>query len=211
MNSRGFTLLEMLVALAVMAVLGALAWGSLDVLAEKQQALEARAEQWQRLTLAQALLEQDIRHARIRGARDAQGRRLPVLMLQGQQLQWTRGGVWDRRGEPGHLQRVFWNFQGAHPMRAAWPVADAAAGVAAQKTLEVEPVTAMQVWLLDEQGRWQDRWPLPGQAEDAFPRAIRVRWHSPRFGDMQWQWHWGLTRPDWPVQNTPPGAPDHAS
>ncbi len=211
MNSRGFTLLEMLVALAVMAVLGALAWGSLDVLAEKQQVLETRAGQWQRLTLARALLDQDIRHARIRRVRDAQGRRLPALMLQGGQLQWTRGGVWDTQGEPGHLQRVFWNFQGAHPRRAAWPVADVAAGTEAVTSLEVTEVDEMRVWLLDEQGRWQDRWPLPGQVEDAFPRAIRVRWHSPRFGDLQWQWYWGLTRPDWPVQGAPSGEQDHAS
>ncbi len=198
--ASGFTLLEMLVALAVFAVLGAISWGALDVLAEQQQRLEARSQAWHVLVMARQQLEQDIRHTRMRAVRGADGRQQPALWLEPGRLWLTRGGGWAGAAEPGHLQRVLWRFDGAHPRRLYWTAADVAAGQSPYPALEVAQVDSMQVQVQDGQGRWHDRWPQ-GAGPRVLPRAIRVRWDSSRFGALHWQWHWGLEAP--PVR--PPG------
>ena len=59
-RARGFTLVEVLVALAVMAVLSGLAWRGVDAMARAREAGEAAAQRALRLSTAVAQWEQDL-------------------------------------------------------------------------------------------------------------------------------------------------------
>lgn len=97
--ARGFTLVEVLVALAVMAVVSALAWQGVDAMGRARSASEAAAQQTLRLSTALAQWEQDLQAVTPTGA-------VPALRFDGATLRLTReavGGVqvvaWSRRGE----------------------------------------------------------------------------------------------------------------
>jgi general secretion pathway protein J len=97
--ARGFTLVEVLVALAVMAVVSALAWQGVDAMARARAASEAAAQQTLRLSTALAQWEQDLQAVTPTGA-------VPALRFDGATLRLTReaaGGVqvvaWSRRGD----------------------------------------------------------------------------------------------------------------
>ena len=58
-NARGFTLIEMMVALVIMAIIGLMAWRGLDGLVRGKERLEAHAEQQRDLQYALTLLDRD--------------------------------------------------------------------------------------------------------------------------------------------------------
>lgn len=96
---RGFTLVEVLVALAVMAVVSALAWQGVDAMARARSASETAAQQTLQLSTAIAQWEQDLQAVTPTGA-------VPALRFDGATLRLTReaaGGVqvvaWSRRGD----------------------------------------------------------------------------------------------------------------
>ena len=78
-TARGFTLLELVVALAVFAVLATLAYGSLARLLYAREQLASRAEALGRLQLAYSLLERDCQALVARPVRDELGDPEPPL------------------------------------------------------------------------------------------------------------------------------------
>ena len=58
-NARGFTLIEMMVALVIMAIIGLMAWRGLDGLIRGKERIEAHAVQQRDLQYALTLLDRD--------------------------------------------------------------------------------------------------------------------------------------------------------
>lgn len=58
-NAKGFTLIEMMVALVIMAIIGLMAWRGLDGLVRGKERIEAHAEQQRDLQYALTLLDRD--------------------------------------------------------------------------------------------------------------------------------------------------------
>src|SRR5690606_27761493 len=92
LHQRGFTLLEMLVAVVLFAIASALAYGGLrGIVRAQEQGIEAKA-QLGRLQFAVSLIERDIASAARRGVRDAYGAPRPVLEGASQRIELTRHG-----------------------------------------------------------------------------------------------------------------------
>src|SRR3546814_17201668 len=109
LTNAGFSLLEVLVALAIFAVVAALAWGGLDTLARARHTLDAERERLGELQLTIAQLERDLRQAVARPVRDGVGAELPALLGQDSAIEVTRlapGGGW-QTPLPA-LERVGW-------------------------------------------------------------------------------------------------------
>ena len=60
---RGFTLLELLIAIALMAVLALLSWRGLDAVLQTRERLEAESQELRSLTLAMSQMEEDLAHS----------------------------------------------------------------------------------------------------------------------------------------------------
>jgi general secretion pathway protein J len=94
-GTRGFTLVEVLVALLLLAVLSGLAWRALDAMLRTREITQASIERTARLQTALAQWEQDL--AQIQDS----GRIVPALDFDGQNLRLTRR-------HPEGLQVVVW-------------------------------------------------------------------------------------------------------
>lgn len=117
MRRRGFTLVEVLVALTVMTVMAGLAWRGIDAMVRSRDANQAALEATTRLQTVLAQFQQDVEQ--IQASVQADGRNaVPSLQFDGRHLRFTRR-------HPQGLQVVVWYVvDGALWRWAAAPATD---------------------------------------------------------------------------------------
>src|SRR5690554_7547150 len=94
MKMRGFTLLEVLIAVAITAMIGVGATQLLTNVIDSRQAIEIRAEQLASLQRFNMIVSRDMEQIINRPIRDEYGDEQPALMLESGQylLEFTRAG-----------------------------------------------------------------------------------------------------------------------
>lgn len=171
-TARGFTLLELVVALAVFAVLATLAYGSLARLLSAREQLASRAEALGRLQLAYSLLERDCQALVARPVRDELGDPEPPLRRAPDgSLEITHGAWSNPLDQPRpQLQRVRWQVRNGVLYRDAWPVLDRVPGSRPASQRVLDDVQRFAVGI------------EPGRTE----RAVSVRLDGRPFGPIEW-------------------------
>lgn len=110
-GERGFTLVEVMVALVIMAVLAGMAWRGIDGIARTRDAAQERMEQVLRLSTVLAQWERDLTSL----YDDASTEVVPALAFDGANVRLLR------RAEGG-VQLVTWSLRGSDWWRWASPV-----------------------------------------------------------------------------------------
>ncbi len=181
----GFTLLELLVALAVFAIMATAAYSGLSNVLFTRAAVEQQARRLAAVQLAVFRLEQDIQQATPRGVRDEYGD--PQSALRGGDLLddaliLTRAG-WDNPlGQSrATLQRVAYRLREGRLWRLHWDVLDRGGPVAPRETLLLDQVREFRARFLDQNAVWRTDWPPPTDATDDNslnrnrpPRAVEI-------------------------------------
>jgi len=108
MRSRGFTLVEVLVALFVMAILAGMAWRGVDSMSRARAAGSERMERTLRMGTVMTQFEQDLAAVQVVQV-------VPAVTCDGASLRLSR------RAEGG-MQMVVWTLRGGHWMRWSGPV-----------------------------------------------------------------------------------------
>lgn len=183
----GFTLLEMLVATAVFAVVAVMAYGGLNAVIRQTDQTRTAQERLADVRRAVILLENDVAALEARAVRDSiSGQIMPAL--QGGtsgffNIELTRGGWRNPADLPrSTLQRVAWTIEGDELVRLDWPSLDQAQGVTPQRVTVLDRVRALQIRYLDADHEWQEQWPslaisdAPADAppEERLPIAIEL-------------------------------------
>lgn len=142
-RQRGFTLIEVLVALAIMAVMAGMAWRGVDAVVRSREISQAKLEQIARLQTVLAQWEQDMRMLQ-------ESQLVPALGFDGSTLRLTRST------EQG-LQVVAWSLAEGQWQR--WASAPATAQPALQdnyqRSLQPLGVRANALRALDGLQQWQ--------------------------------------------------------
>ena len=125
-RARGFSLIELLVALAVFAALAAAAYGGLAQIAQTRGALARQQDRFAEIVRAVSMLERDLRQAVSRPVR-GRGREdhLPALAGTGDRIELTRIGFANPLAEPrSNLERVAYAVDGQRLMRGRYAALD---------------------------------------------------------------------------------------
>ncbi len=177
-RTRGFTLLELLVALAIFAVLGVLAYGGLRQVISLDNGLRTALTRHQRLELAMLVLTEDLRQAVPRGVRDGLGESEPALHagLDGELLSLTRAAP-DLPGlrDGAALVRVRYRLVDGALYRDVWARLDRTPGTAFRSRRLLEGVDTLALRFFAD-AAWSEFWPRADAAAtaDILPRGVEV-------------------------------------
>lgn len=184
--TAGFTLLEVLVAVAIFALIGIASHRLLVSAIRVDTQTREQEQQLRQLLRAMSSLERDVEQAVARPVLASDGSDEPAFWSDpdGQGLQWTRAGWSNPQGAPrAQLQRVHWRHEGSDLLREYWPVLDRGDDTAAQRQQVLQSIAAVHWRYLDRQGIWRTQW--QGTGMQPLPRALEVRFEHPRFGVLR--------------------------
>jgi len=180
---RAFTLIEVLVSLAIFSILATLAYGALSQTLSSAELLNARMDRLQAIQRTMRLLGEDLQQLSPRPIRDELGDGIgPALdtdFQSGFALELTHGGWSNPIVLPrGTLQRSAYRIEEDELIRYHWMVLD--------RTLANEPVSvalldgveSILFRFLQADGEWAEQWPpsnRPGALGSRLrPRAVEI-------------------------------------
>jgi general secretion pathway protein J len=180
-RSAGFTLLELLISMAIVAIIGVMALAGLSEVINQQMLARERAERWREVQLAMRLVAQDIAQLHPRPTREELGQAYQPSLLADPSaayaLEFSRAGWANPAGFPrGTVLRVAYEWNEDTLTRLHWPVADRTLATAPIRVELLSGVEAVQVRFLDAANQRHVDWPPltmlgPGRLT-ARPRAI---------------------------------------
>lgn len=174
---RGFTLLEVLLAIAIVALIAALGYRALASLSESETRLAAEATRWRTLDLFFARLEGDLRQAMPRAVRLSDTREPPWLASVdasgNSAIAFSRAGPEFTLEPRSAGQRLAYRFNKGSVEVLYWASYDRPRGLDPTAYTLLDGVSSFQLAYLTQGGAWADTWPRAGETE--LPRAVRVQ------------------------------------
>ena len=183
-RSAGFTLLELLVSLAIFALLATMAYSALNTVLNARKEVEQRAARLTELQTAFMVMERDIEEAVARPVRDDLGDEQAALKGGGVGtgvLTLTRTGWRNPLGVArSDLQRVDYVFNKQQLLRESWATLDRGPGNEPYAEVLIDGVSAVDVRFMGQDRQWVGYWP-PDSASNAqnqdavlMPQAIEI-------------------------------------
>lgn len=176
-SEAGFTLVELLVALAIFSLLSVAGVMLLRSGSDTQLAVKGRLEELSRGNRLYNNIEGDLAQAMSRSVRDPGGASIPAFVeesgdVPGMLFGFVRAG-WSNLDEAPRagLQRVAYVLDKNALKRVSWPMLDGAAP--SDAAVIVDNVASAQIRFRDDKGEWRNDW--TARDADALPRAVEMR------------------------------------
>lgn len=172
-----FTLIEVLVSLAVFAILAALAYGVLNQTLASADILHDRMNRLQSVQRTMRILSEDFFQMTPRPVRqelgDSYAAALQTSFDSGFALELTRGGWNNPLAMPrGTLQRVAYRIEEDQLVRYHWNVLDRTFTNELLGLTLLDGVESIVFRFLQDNGEWTEQWPPQGVAG---PLGLRLR------------------------------------
>ena len=191
-RQTGFTLLELLVAIAIFGIISALALGGLNAIATQQDIGRNQILRLGDLQRTVRFLTEDFTQLNPRYVRDILGQAseppLIAELADGTIVRLSRGGWRNPVPMPrGTLQRVQYRIDEDILYREYWPVMDYPLDMEPRQVELIDNIEELQIEYLDDQSEWQVQWP-PLRADQSaafvYPRAVRITLTLTDWGDI---------------------------
>lgn len=185
-RQRAFTLVEMLVAIAIFALASALAYGGLSALTRAGSQLQVGNERLGRLQFAIGLIERDLRGAAPRAIRDGYGAPLPPLLGARERIELSRQGHANTLALPrAGIERIGYRLEGEVLQRERYAVLDRTPGTRPDSDALLDRVQALEWRYLAADGRELAQWPPPRANTDVAPRAVLLSLRLEDYGEIR--------------------------
>jgi general secretion pathway protein J len=165
-RQSGFTLVELLVALAIFAVLSVIVASALHHTLFAYSKIKQNQKQLRKLALTEQLLRADIAQCQPRPVYDINGKRFPALyQSSAANLELTTASrvnpsaLYDR----STLQRVRYQLQDHQLTRTTWPTLDGYENKKGQTEVLLTHVDTWHLSFVDNKGHTTDHWDMSSQ------------------------------------------------
>lgn len=197
-QAAGFTLLELLIAIALFALLGLGTYRMLDAVLRSDEAVRGQEQALRELSRGLGAFERDLAQAIARPIRDGYGDERAAFLGQvagledGVALEFTRAGWRNPTGlRRANLQRVRWRLAGDGLERLYWVVLDRDLDSAPRVQRVLGGVQSLQLRYLGQDNTWHDEWPPfergradPREQAQRMPLAVELTLEHGRYGSL---------------------------
>jgi len=182
-RTSAFTLIEVLVSLAIFAILAALAYGVLNQTLANAEMLSERMDRMQAVQRTMRILSEDLFQLTPRPVRlelgDDYGAALQTSLVTGFALELTRGGWNNPLALPrGTLQRAAYRIEEDKLLRYHWNVLDRTFSNELIGVTLLDGVENIVFRFMRDNGEWTDQWPPQGATGSLGlrqrPRAVEI-------------------------------------
>lgn len=192
-KARGFTLMEIIVVLAVFALIGVISGRIISGVLDNQRLLADRGDRLAEVQLAMKILQRDVMQLNARRIRDQLGDSTEPLMIGADgMMEFTRAGWRNPLQQPrSELQRVGYIVQDDDLYRAYWSVLDRPPDAEPHLQKLLSGVKQIEFFALDVSGNEHSFWPLLGDYAtdpDAALAGIIMRLEIEPFGVVERVW-----------------------
>ena len=204
-RNAGFTLVEVLIAMAITAFVAVVGYTSLTTVIVGVDSLRQESRRLEELNRAFQVLGRDLRQFVDRSVYDEFGSRLSSMEggeLASQSLSFTRAGWHNSVGLPrSALQRVAYYIDEEKLIRASWPVLDRTGAVEPVEVVLLNGVETFEVRFLGaldmlevtrdsqvDRRFWQENWIADVSQPDTLvepPIAVEVRLFAQQWGELE--------------------------
>lgn len=196
----GFTLIEVLIAMAITAIVAIISYSGIDSAMKLAESAEAETDRIQKMSRVFDIIGKDFRQIISRTVRSPSGdgnEGAFVLsdtaepMLKFSRIGWTNPQA--SRFQRSQLQRVNYHFDGTKLTRYSWQMMDRYEDSTAQEIVLLDKVKSFQVRVLSEdatinsdgqvtagdEGKWIESWPInnplsPAATLGSLPIAVEI-------------------------------------
>lgn len=182
-SSAGFTLIEVLVALVIFALMSAMAYRGLTAILDSKHQVDAVNDKWRNVAMLFSRLERDlavVAPLQIRAANrpfdDALAGEAVATGEYGAQLVFTRMGGADDISTLAAPQRVGYRLRDGNVEVLLWPVLDQASRTLPEGSTVISGVAELRFRYLSAAGQWQTRWPEQSvpTGSTLLPNAVEI-------------------------------------
>jgi general secretion pathway protein J len=194
-RNRGFTLLELLIAITIFAILATFAYSGLKVVLDSENQTTQYSQRMSKLQLAFSLIQRDIEQVVDRPIRDEHGDEQGALQsggFAGILLELTRGGYANPMKLPrSTLQRVGYQLEEETLYRLTWRILDRAQDSEPHRYELIDEIDALELIYYDKEMKKQSQWPpektsLDDSDEDpGLPVAVEIKMELKDWGSIR--------------------------
>lgn len=171
----GFTLLELVIAIAIFALLGVACWRLFDGVLRAERSSSAHEQTLRGLQRAVALIERDVLHLQTAS-------KLSGLALYPNQLNVRRANWRNPLGQPrSELQDVSYKLENG----VLWRYSQGLEGGELQKQKLLTDVRDLRWRLYDPAVGWRTDWPTGKAAPKGTPQALELQFSAGRFEQLR--------------------------
>jgi general secretion pathway protein J len=189
-NLKGFTLIEILIALTVFAILATLTSSSLYYAFNNRARVNAQADRLNALQLAVSIMQKDISQTVERSIRGNEMRVFPIFVGQPQYLELTRDGNVNPKSfeKRSTLKRIALVCTDGKLLHRTWSTLDPVDRNIYQDKVLLDNLTACNFNYLNQElqvlTEWREQAVTQNQRKEPLPKAIQINLTIQEWGEM---------------------------